>query len=211
MASGVHGSEDALADEACKRLGGCPTPRLLIGGLGMGYTLAAALRHLGVGALVEVAEVVPAVVAWNCGPLAHLAGHRLEDQRVRVIEIPVAPSAVFFSSKPYKMLNGQAVASNWADLTDDAISASWEINEYGSKIPFDPGGGVSGCSWAGGMFFFPWTGSANSGQPSGATCSNWSSTGGTGRVGLGGYSLSQWTNWCDFPCTRLSHLYCLEQ
>lgn len=90
MASGVHGSEDALAQEACTRIGSRPAPRLLIGGLGMGYTLAAALRHLNPDAVVVVAEVVPAVVAWNRGPLAHLAGSPLEDPRVQVIETDVA-------------------------------------------------------------------------------------------------------------------------
>jgi hypothetical protein len=122
-----------------------------------------------------------------------------------------AANRLTHSTKPYKMLNGQTVANNWADLTDDALSASWEINQNGNKIPFEPGGGVPGCSWGGGMFFFPWTGSANSGQPSGGHCNNWSTSGGTGRVGLGGYSLSQWTNWCDFPCSSQSRLYCLEQ
>jgi len=90
MASGVHGSEDALAQEACKRLGQRPGPRLLIGGLGMGYTLAAALEHLGPDAAVEVAEVVPAIVTWNRGPLAHLAGSPLDDPRTLVIETDVA-------------------------------------------------------------------------------------------------------------------------
>ena len=90
MASGVHGSEDALAEEACKRLGSRFAPRMLIGGLGMGYTLAAALRHLGSEGEVVVSEVVPAVVVWNRGPLAHLAGSPLEDPRVQVIETDVA-------------------------------------------------------------------------------------------------------------------------
>ncbi|MFH1532062.1 MAG: hypothetical protein ABIK09_15160 [Pseudomonadota bacterium] len=90
MASGVHGSEDALATETCRRLAPGPAPRLLIGGLGMGYTLAAALRSLGPDAVVEVAEIVPAIVAWNRGPLAHLAGAPLEDPRTRVIETDVA-------------------------------------------------------------------------------------------------------------------------
>jgi spermidine synthase len=90
MASGVHGSEDALAEEACKRLGQRPAPRLLIGGLGMGYTLAAALRSLGPEADVLVAEVVPAVVKWNRGPLAHLAGAPLEDPRTTIAEQDVA-------------------------------------------------------------------------------------------------------------------------
>ena len=90
MASGVHGSEDALAQEACRRIGRHCAPRILIGGLGMGYTLAAALRHLGPDALVVMSEVVPAVVAWNRGPLAHLAGDPLEDPRVQVVETDVA-------------------------------------------------------------------------------------------------------------------------
>ena len=89
MASGVHGSEDALAEEACKRLGLRSAPRMLIGGLGMGYTLAAALRVLGPDASAVVAEVVPAVVVWNRGPLAHLAGAPLEDPRVEVVESDV--------------------------------------------------------------------------------------------------------------------------
>lgn len=90
MASGVHGSEDALAKEACLRIKNCDAPRLLIGGLGMGYTLAAALGCLGADAEVVVAEIVPAVVLWNRGLLAHLAGAPLEDSRVRVLELDVA-------------------------------------------------------------------------------------------------------------------------
>ena len=84
MNSRVHGSEDALAEYACARLGGQVRPRLLIGGLGMGYTLGTALRQLGPKARVEVAELVPAVVAWNRGVLGALAGRPLEDERVEV-------------------------------------------------------------------------------------------------------------------------------
>jgi spermidine synthase len=90
MNSRVHGSEDALAELACARVANRPRPRILIGGLGMGYTLAAALRRLGAEAQVIVAELVPAVVAWNRGPLAELAGHPLEDNRVTVREVDVA-------------------------------------------------------------------------------------------------------------------------
>jgi len=89
MNSRVHGSEDALAEQTCARLKES-NPRLLIGGLGMGFTLAAALRHVGEHAQVLVAELVPAVVAWNRGPLAELAGHPLEDPRVNVREGDVA-------------------------------------------------------------------------------------------------------------------------
>jgi spermidine synthase len=90
MNSRVHGSEDALAEHTCARLVEGRQPRLLIGGLGMGFTLAAALRHLGAQAKVVVAELVPAVVAWNRGPLGERAGHPLEDPRVTVREGDVA-------------------------------------------------------------------------------------------------------------------------
>jgi len=90
MNSRVHGSEDALAELACQRLANRPKPRLLIGGLGMGFTLAAALKQLGPMAEVVVAELVPAVVEWNHGPLAALAGNPLADPRVTVHEGDVA-------------------------------------------------------------------------------------------------------------------------
>lgn len=90
MNSRVHGSEEALAELAHARMGSRPKPRVLIGGLGMGFTLAAALRRLGPEGRVVVAELVPAVVAWNRGPLADLAGHPLRDARVTVHEVDVA-------------------------------------------------------------------------------------------------------------------------
>ena len=92
MNSRVHGSEDALAEHTCTRLVDGIKPRLLIGGLGMGFTLAAALRHVGEQAQVVVAELVPAVVAWNRGPLGEHAGHPLQDPRVTVREGDVARS-----------------------------------------------------------------------------------------------------------------------
>jgi spermidine synthase len=84
MGSRAHGSEEAMADLAMARLAGRPAPRVMVGGLGMGYTLAATLRHLPPGGRVAVAELVPAVVDWNRGPLGHLAGHPLADPRVAV-------------------------------------------------------------------------------------------------------------------------------
>ena len=90
MNSRAHASEEALAELACARVAGRPRPRILIGGLGMGFTLAAALRRLGPDGRVVVAELVPAVVAWNRGPLAPLAGHPLQDARVTVREVDVA-------------------------------------------------------------------------------------------------------------------------
>lgn len=90
MSSRVHGSEDALADLACDKVGESPEARILIGGLGMGFTLAATLRRLGPEARVVVAEFVAAVVAWNQGVLGELAGFPLQDPRVRVHEGDVA-------------------------------------------------------------------------------------------------------------------------
>jgi len=90
MNSRTHGSEDALAENTCSRLVNHNTPRLLIGGLGMGFTLAAALQHLGEQAQVIVAELVPAVITWNKGVLGEHAGHPLRDTRVTVNEQDVA-------------------------------------------------------------------------------------------------------------------------
>jgi len=90
MNSRVHGSEDALAELTCAKLVANTSPRVLIGGLGMGFTAAAALQHLGSQAQVVVAELVPAVHTWNLGPLAHLAGQPLDDSRITVREIDVA-------------------------------------------------------------------------------------------------------------------------
>jgi spermidine synthase len=90
MNSRSHGSEEAMAELACASIASFPCSRVLIGGLGMGYTLAAALNRLGAESRVVVAELVPAVVAWNRGPLADLAGRPLDDGRVTVRECDVA-------------------------------------------------------------------------------------------------------------------------
>ncbi|MBC8207098.1 MAG: hypothetical protein ISR85_06300 [Kiritimatiellales bacterium] len=84
MNSRLHGSEDALAELTCKPLAKRKRPSVLIGGLGMGFTLGAALEHLGPQARVVVAELVPAVIKWNRTYLADLAGRPLEDSRVTV-------------------------------------------------------------------------------------------------------------------------------
>lgn len=84
MSSRMHGSEEALATLACEPIAGRRTPAVLVGGLGMGFTLRATLALVPEDASVVVAELVPGVVAWNEGPLAPLAGHPLRDPRVRV-------------------------------------------------------------------------------------------------------------------------------
>jgi spermidine synthase len=90
MNSRLSGSEAALATLACKKIEAVEKPHLLIGGLGMGFTLRAALAVLGAGARIEVAELVPAVVTWARGPMATIFGDSLNDPRARVREIDVA-------------------------------------------------------------------------------------------------------------------------
>lgn len=90
MNTRMHGSEDALAEIPCKKIAQRPQPRVLIGGLGMGFTLASALKHLGGDAEVVVAELVPGVIEWNHGPLGEKAGHPLLDKRAKVRAVDVA-------------------------------------------------------------------------------------------------------------------------
>ena len=84
MNSRTHHSEEALAELACTRLSTIENARILIGGLGMGFTLAAALRSVPGSAEVIVAELVPDVVEWNRGLLGQCAGRPIEDDRTRV-------------------------------------------------------------------------------------------------------------------------------
>ena len=84
MNSRLSGSEEALATLACAQLRDAPHPQILIGGLGMGFTLRAALQVLGPGARVEQAELVPEVVAWAKGPMAEVFAGCLDDPRVSV-------------------------------------------------------------------------------------------------------------------------------
>ncbi len=84
MSSRMHGSEEILAAFALERARTMEAPSVLVGGLGLGFTLRAALDLLPADATVVVAELVPAVVEWNRGPLGPLAGNPLRDKRVRL-------------------------------------------------------------------------------------------------------------------------------
>ena len=90
MNSRLSGSEKALANLACTHIARRSRPHVLIGGLGMGFTLRAALAELPAGARVTVAELVPEVVTWARGPMAHIFGGSLDDPRVIVHEGDVA-------------------------------------------------------------------------------------------------------------------------
>jgi spermidine synthase len=89
MNSRLSGSEAALATLAAKKIEKVAKPHLLIGGLGMGFTLRAALGVLGSEAQIVVAELVPSVIAWARGPMAEIFGESLTDLRVSIRETDV--------------------------------------------------------------------------------------------------------------------------
>jgi spermidine synthase len=89
MNSRLSGSEEALATLACKKIEAVKRPHVLIGGLGMGFTLRAALAVLGSEARIVVAELVPAVIAWARGPMADIFGDSLTDPRASIRQADV--------------------------------------------------------------------------------------------------------------------------
>jgi len=89
MNSRLSGSEESLATIACEKIRNRKAPSILIGGLGMGFTLRAALASLGPEARITVAELVPAVLAWAQGPMAEIFGNSLTDPRVSLHQADV--------------------------------------------------------------------------------------------------------------------------
>jgi spermidine synthase len=143
MSSLMHGSEEALARFGCRRLR-AGEPCVLVGGLGMGFTLRAALDLLPATATVVVAELLPAVVAWNRGPLGPLAGDPLEDRRVLVEVADVADTlrasrgrfdavlldvdngpAAFTTPSNAELYNDRGLAAARAALKPDGVLAAW--------------------------------------------------------------------------------------
>ncbi|MEX0955176.1 MAG: hypothetical protein WDZ83_08195 [Rhizobiaceae bacterium] len=125
MNSRIYGSEEALARLTIDRLAGQPRPAVLIGGLGMGFTLRAALAHLPDDATVTVAELVPAVVAWARGPMADLHGGSLDDPRVTVWEGDV----------------GEAIRSrHWDAMLLDVDNGPEGLSRSGNDALYDHGG-----------------------------------------------------------------------
>ena len=126
MSSRMHGSEEALAAFGCAGAGARDEPCVLVGGLGMGFTLRATLDLLPPGASVTVAELVPAVVEWNRGPLGPLAGQPLKDKRVRIelgdVAATLRASAQRFDAALLDVDNGPAAftATRNTRLYDDA-------------------------------------------------------------------------------------------
>jgi spermidine synthase len=89
MNSRLGGSEEALATVACQRIQARSRPQILIGGLGMGFTLRAALASLDREARIVVAELVPAILTWARGSMAEVFSGSLEDPRVSIREMDV--------------------------------------------------------------------------------------------------------------------------
>ena len=85
MNSRLSGSEEALAQLSLDRIAGRPSPTILVGGLGMGFTLRALLATAPADARIVVAELVPAVVDWARGPMAHIFAGSLDDPRVEIV------------------------------------------------------------------------------------------------------------------------------
>ncbi|MHB2264289.1 spermidine synthase [Aliihoeflea sp. PC F10.4] len=90
MNSRLSGSEEALATLSVERIGHAQKPCILIGGLGMGFTLRATLGVLPDDAHIDIVELVPAVVRWARGPMSGIFAGSLDDRRVTVIEDDVA-------------------------------------------------------------------------------------------------------------------------
>lgn len=96
MTSRVHCSELALAELGCAHIKGMENTKVLVGGLGMGFTLAAALKATSISSQVVVAELIPEVIEWNKGLLGECAGRPLNDSRV---EIHLGDVAELFTTK----------------------------------------------------------------------------------------------------------------
>ena len=148
MSNRTHGSEEALATLACRRLGAVERPRVLVGGLGMGFTLRATLDLLPRRAIVTVAELVPAVVQWNRGPLASLANRPLSDKRVRIkvtdvgvtlranpgrfdailLDVDNGPAA-FTSLNNCRLYDNAGVAAAYAALRTGGRLAVWSASD----------------------------------------------------------------------------------
>ncbi len=139
MNSRLSGSEEALAGLAAERLLGRKAPRILIGGLGMGFTLRAALTTFYAEARIIVAELVPQVVAWARGPMAGLFAGCLDDARVSVTVADVG--ALIAAAPPgYDAIlldvdngpDGLTVAGN------DALYG--EVGLAATRVALNPGG-----------------------------------------------------------------------
>jgi spermidine synthase len=148
MSSRMHASEEALAAAACREARALKNPCILIGGLGMGFTLRAALDFLPPDATLVVAELVASVVEWNRGPLAPLAGYALRDKRVGIeikdvaatlrsardhfdailLDVDNGPTA-FTVSGNTALYSDTGIATAFAALKPNGVLAVWSARE----------------------------------------------------------------------------------
>jgi spermidine synthase len=148
MSSRMHGSEEALAVAGCRHAASMDRPRVLVGGLGMGFTLRATLDALPPTAIVRVVELVRAVAEWNRGPLGSLAGYPLNDRRVRLdiddvgftlranpaafdailLDVDNGPSGLTTEAN-HGLYNNSGVATAYAALRAGGVLAVWSAWE----------------------------------------------------------------------------------
>jgi spermidine synthase len=148
MSSRMHASEESLAALGCRRAAALTQPAVLIGGLGMGYTLRAALDLLPAKATIVVAELIPGIVDWNRGPLAPLANNPLADPRVRIeianvaatlrassaefdailLDVDNGPGA-FTDSANAALYSAPGIAAAHASLNPGGTLAIWSAHE----------------------------------------------------------------------------------
>ncbi|KAB0678070.1 hypothetical protein [Aureimonas leprariae] len=139
MNSRLSGSEEALATLACERLTRRPRPHVLIGGLGMGFTLRAALAALGDDARVTVAELVPAVIGWARGPMSSVFATSLVDPRVIIHDGDVAgPIAAERSSFDAILLDVDNGPDGLTSSANDALYGSFGLQQ--ARRALRPGG-----------------------------------------------------------------------
>lgn len=146
MSSDDEGSSRALGELGCAHLDGTHPARVLVGGLGMGYTARAVLDRVGPGGVVEVAELVDAVVAWNRGPLASLADAPLDDRRTELhvgdvrariragrgrydailLDVDNGPNALAHAQNDV-LYGRRGIAEMWAALRPGGVVGVWSL------------------------------------------------------------------------------------
>ena len=151
MTTRRHLSEDRLADVVCERLANAPAARVLIGGLGLGFTLRAALRHLRADAEVVVAELVREVIEWNSDPAYDLSVEAMKDPRVRIVHDDVS-NVLRTNARQFDAImldtdngpEGMIMAENSRLYADRGIANTVAALRHGGEIAYwsvgdDPG------------------------------------------------------------------------
>ena len=148
MSSRVYGSETSLAVLGCERARALAAPCVLVGGLGMGFTLRSALDLLPAAAALVVSELLPAVVEWNRGPLGALTAYPLDDPRVTVDVADIATTlranpgrfdailldvdngpAAFTAPANARLYDASGLAGFRAALAEGGVLAVWSAGD----------------------------------------------------------------------------------